>query len=223
MKTKFRKNNVLCDTNRLASAMISALFLLALNSICFGQIYSYTDAYAGSDSVSAYGGIVADYGDPGHVNTSTITITAPDGSSSSSSGGWSASTSIAITADGWYGASTTHTTWCPITNDITDSGQSGTGVQAAVDTCTPCQAERSNKRLQCIGISSTCEAAALVVYNNAMTSCENNNFCNPNSPQFNQEQCDNCKGTANQNIAMALLHKSEGEKRRGEGGKIFLP
>jgi hypothetical protein len=184
--------------------MISALLLSALQSICLGQISSYTEMSDDGDSVVAYGAILDDYSMGTHINTTVVTLSSPSGNSAQSSGGDSATVWILVDADGYYTADTTHDSWCPYTQQtISPSGGSDNQRTRCVDTCTSCRASRQPKEVACLAALGTCEAAALVAYNNAMTACDNNNFCNPNHPQYNQQQCDNCRSTANENYAIA--------------------
>ena len=186
----------------LSQTMTFAFLIFTLQVSIFSQISSYTDVGESGGSAVGYGAVSGGYPSGFHVSSTHVNLSGPSGSASAS-GGDSATAYLSVTEDGYYGANTTHEGTCPYSGGTHTVGGSGGGQTIYVDTCTPCQVERSSKRLICIGIASTCESAAAVVYNSAMTACENNNFCNPNSPQYNQQQCDNCKDTANQNFAIA--------------------
>ncbi len=201
MKTKSYMYNRLFISTRLGKAMLSTLLLFALHNICVGQVASYTDMYGVADSVAAYGAIYADYSQGGHTYTTTVTVYSPSGASSQSSGGNSASGFISIDTDGTYWASTAHEAWCEYAQIAFQAGGSNGQTQACVDTCTACRALRHPKEVVCALALTACEVKALTDYNSAMTACENNNFCNPQHANYNQQQCDNCKETANQNFA----------------------
>jgi hypothetical protein len=200
MKTKSYLHNLHFIRTRLGKVLLSALLLLALHSICLGQISSYTDVSVSGDSVVAYGAILDDYSHGQHINTTVLTLSSPSGASVQSTGGDSTSAYISIDADGYYIANTSHESWCPYTQASFPSGGSSQQTSACVDTCTACRASRHPKEAACALTLAGCEANALSKYNNAMTACDNNNYCNPNHPAYNQQQCDNCKGAANETL-----------------------
>jgi hypothetical protein len=185
-------------------AIFASLLLFVLQGICLGQISSYTDVAASGDSVVAYGAILDDYSHGQHTNTTVVTLSSPSQGSVQSSGGDSATSWISISEDGYYTASTSHDSWCPYTQStISPSGGSSNSTQVCVDTCTPCQNSRENQTILCFTALGGCEGAALTVYNNAIQACDNQNYCQPSHPAYNQQQCDTCKGTASENLIIA--------------------
>lgn len=204
MKTNFFARNVSFIRTSFGKVMLVGLLLFALPGICLAQISSYTDVGVSGDSVVAYGAILDDYSHGQHTNTTVVTLSSPGGSSVQSSGGDSATSYISITEDGYYSASTSHDSWCPYTQStISPSGGSSNSTDACVDTCTPCQNSRDNQTILCFSALGACEGTALTVYNNAIQACDNQNYCKPNHPDYNQQQCDNCKSTASNNLVIA--------------------
>ncbi len=200
MKSKIYTNLVAYCYKIQLKIVLSILFICSLSSISFGQSM-YICMGEDGNSVYAAAYVSVDYMSSSHTNTTYVQISGPSGTASGS-GSTSANTEVAI-ADGTFTAYAYFDSICPFTGESAGAGSGTAQTTVCVDTCTACKADRHSKQLLCIGASAACEAAATIVYNNAMTSCENNNFCNPNSPQYNQSQCDNCKGTANQNFAIA--------------------
>jgi hypothetical protein len=65
-----------------------------------------------------------------------------------------------------------------------------------METCKPCQTTRRAAKNTCNAVGLGCAVGAANALNVAIGNCNNNAFCNPSSPQFNKDQCDNCKNTA---------------------------
>ncbi len=62
------------------------------------------------------------------------------------------------------------------------------------DTCTPCRENRDRLQLLCYSAVIICQGAAAVNYNNCVNGCENMAFCRQGDPNYNQEECDRCRG-----------------------------
>jgi hypothetical protein len=194
-------------SKRHFSASITILILLTLSSVGFGQS-SYTNIYVSGNDVVAYGQMSGTYMMGSHVDTTNISLYGPS-SSATGFGGTSASASLPIGGGGIFNAYTSHDSFCPDSGvtyyGVASSSASITvSVSSCTDTCTPCRDLRQPKEIVCSGGLAVCEAQAFNTWNNAMTTCENNNFCNPNSPVYNPDQCENCKDTANTTYAVAI-------------------
>jgi hypothetical protein len=61
------------------------------------------------------------------------------------------------------------------------------------DTCKSCKRDRRNRFILCATAGGACGVAAYTAYAAGINDCENQAICNPASPMFNQQQCDNCK------------------------------
>jgi hypothetical protein len=176
--------------------LIVLLLAFTCHSICLGQVSSYTDVAGSGNSVVGYGAVTGIYGSGYHVNTTSVTLTSPSGASSSASGGDSATVSLSVDQDGNYSASTSHEGTCPYYGYVHIIGGSGGQTQVCNDTCTPCRAKREQQGDVCLGILVACEGAASAKYLADIQSCNNQNYCKTNHPDFNEEQCNTCKNTA---------------------------
>jgi hypothetical protein len=85
-----------------------------------------------------------------------------------------------------------------------EQAQGSQPTQTCVDTCSPCKRDRRNRFIVCATAGGSCGVAAYAVYANAVNNCENQAICNPASPMFNQQQCDNCKNSAENTFIAAL-------------------
>ena len=65
-----------------------------------------------------------------------------------------------------------------------------------INTCDPCLRDRRNRIIACSAIAGTCETGAFIAYENALSNCSFQPYCDPANPAFNQAQCDNCRTTA---------------------------
>ncbi len=179
----------------------------------FGQMGAafYSDSWA-DESGDVYGFGVTDssYNQYNHESRAIVTLSSPNGRVSSYDTGYGSSYAtgyVYLSYDendvGAYTVNSEHWDYCPVVFADIYQGSSGSQTQTCTDTCTQCRTQRQNQTTLCYVVSGACEAAALVVYNNALTACTNNNFCNPQSPQYNQALCDNCKNTAHENFLIA--------------------
>ncbi len=192
MKTKFYGRTIAFAGKGLFNAATTVLFLFTLMGTVWGQS-SYTDVYVSGDSVVAYGAMIGGYGMGSHIDTTSLTLSGPPGYASSI-GGSSATTYLAIGDGGVFTAYTSHDSYCPDAN-ANFPGVASSGGQTTVPAteCSVCQGERTNKRIACIGVATTCELGFLALYNSNITSCENNPFCQENNPNYNPAECDRCK------------------------------
>jgi hypothetical protein len=71
------------------------------------------------------------------------------------------------------------------------------------ETCRPCKRDKLNREIICGAAATACEIAAYSAYQNGLLNCSNQAFCNPSSPMFNQQQCDNCKAAARNTFVAA--------------------
>ncbi len=193
--------------NPLVKIVLPMLIILACQNICFGQVYSYTSLTISGSDVVAYTDGSSSYNSSTHVYSINGTITSPSGRTASySSSGSSATGYLGIQSEeGTFYAIANIYGSCPYSGYAHTLGVPSGQVTTCVDTCTVCRASRLPKEIACAAASATCEANFLAQYNSEMTACENNNFCNPSHPQYNQQQCDNCKTTAEQNLALRTV------------------
>ena len=195
MKTNFYARTVRLIGANLGNATLAALLVLVSSITVFGQVSSYSDLGESGGTAVGYGAVSGVYGSGWHVNSTYVSLNGPSGSASSS-GGESATAYLSVTQDGFYGVSTVHEGSCPYSGSSHPIGGSGGGQNICVDTCTACRASREGKEVACGAVLAGCELAALNKYNGDIQTCDNQNYCKPNHPDFNQQQCDQCKSTA---------------------------
>ena len=199
MKTNFYARIVRLISTNLGNAMLAAFLILASSTAVLGQVSSYSDVGESGGTAIGYGATTGVYEAGWHVNYTYVVLTGPSGAQSYGSGFESATAYLPVTEDGYYSLSTNHEGTCPVTEMNHPIGGSNGGQQVCTDTCTPCLTSRDNHELLCWGALATCEGAAFTLYNNAIQTCDNANYCKPNHPDFNQGQCDQCKSTALEN------------------------
>lgn len=85
-----------------------------------------------------------------------------------------------------------------------DQEQATQAKQPCMDTCSPCKRDRRNRFIICATAGGACGIAAYAVFANAINNCENQAICNPASPMFNQQQCDNCKNSADNSFIASM-------------------
>lgn len=204
MKKIFFIETKITMTNFLVKASFPVLLLLAFQSLCFGQVYSYTDASASETTVYGYGAVTGTYNSNTHVYQTTTTISAPSGRNvTASNGGSSVNSSLSIEGEsGSFSLSTTHVGTCPYQGQSHPVGGSG-GSFLVPSKCDLCQAQRNFKRLICYGAAGGCELLALAAYNNAINACENNTFCQEGNANYNPEECNRCKDSAQTSFGIA--------------------
>lgn len=204
MKKIFFANTKFFMTNIFAKTTLLVLLVLAFQTLCFGQVYSYTDASASETTVYGYGAVTGTYNSNTHVYQTTTTISAPSGrSTTASSSGSSVSASLSIESDsGNFSVNTFHVGTCPYQGQTHPLGGSGRSFLVP-SKCELCQTQRSFKRLACYGLAGGCELLALANYNNAINACENNTFCQEGNANYNPEECGRCRDGAQTTLGIA--------------------
>jgi hypothetical protein len=107
-----------------------------------------------------------------------------------------------------YGESAT---WAPriaacINTDLIYLGYTEADEQAYAqcqNTCDPCLRDRHNRELVCGTVATPCELEAWGAYSTAILTCDNQAYCDPANPAFDQAQCNACKNTAWNNLVTA--------------------
>jgi hypothetical protein len=195
MKRNFYAGMVRLIAANLGNAALAAILILASSIAVFGQVSSYSDVGESGGSAVGYGAVSGVYGSGWHVNSTNVNLNGPSGSASAS-GGNSATAYLSVTQDGYYSLSTTHEGYCPYSQSNHTIGGSGGGQNICADTCTACRASREGKEIACAALSAVCELAAINKYNGDIQTCDNTNYCKPNHPDYDQQQCNQCKDTA---------------------------
>lgn len=110
---------------------LSTLIFL-FQSVCFGQVYSYSSLSQSGNSVIGYSSVTGYYNSSTHVYTTQVTVTAPSGRSTTvSSSGTSATAYLPLNLEhGLYGSSSSHVGTCPnVQGGSHPLGGSGTTLQ----------------------------------------------------------------------------------------------
>lgn len=196
MKAKFAAHNAFSLLMSFGKTLIPTLLFFALQGICLAQIYSYTDVSESGGLAIGYGSMSGSYEHSGHTTTTNVTLTSPSGASASETGGEYTAAYLPVDVDGWYSAITIHITDCSIGGTSWQAGSSSGQTQVCIDTCTPCRALRGTQTTSCQLQLGACELLAVGAYAAAIQVCNNQNYCKPDHPDYNQEQCDDCKQTA---------------------------
>ncbi len=105
----------------------TVVLMLLLQSICFGQVYSYTDVSQTSDSVMGYGYVTGYYNSSTYVYTTRVTVTSPSGRSTTVTyNGNSATAYLGLEWEhGNFTVSTTHFGTCPYGSNHPIGGSGG--------------------------------------------------------------------------------------------------